>query len=554
MSLLPRLLCNANIINEQQVSSTLTSMTEEKIDVCSALIQLDSFTPQILTNTLSKLFNLPIINLEEFNYQSCCEQLGVSHLTRQHLALPLEVQNHQLVVAVTDPSNSSTEQEFYFSTGLKIKRVLSDITQLKLTINSLYGADKDNLPSNAQDMSLHDLDNLIINEVKIKDEMDQDGSPVSHYIHQVILQAVGKKASDVHFEPYEHWFRIRFRCDGILIEVHQPPHKICKRLIARLKILAQLDISEHRLPQDGRFTLGLTKSNNIHIRVSTLPTMWGEKLVLRILDNQVTSLDLKVLGYSTIQRQLYEKALKKPQGLILITGPTGSGKTLSLYSGLSLLNSENLNISAAEDPIEISLSGINQVQIQPQIGFGFAEALRAFLRQDPDVIMLGEIRDKETADIATKAAQTGHLVLATLHTNSSTEAIVRLKNIGIEPHNIAASLCLVIAQRLLRRLCPLCKYPAAKPECLPKIENSMIYQASANGCSACNHGYLGRIGIYEMLIMSPELTYSILKNDAQHQLEKLAKKQGMKTLYQLGLEKVHQGITSYAELQRVLAR
>ncbi|MYM59446.1 type IV-A pilus assembly ATPase PilB [Vibrio sp. OCN044] len=419
--------------------------------------------------------------------------------------------------------------------------------------SSLYATEKTHLSSNNQEIDFHELDNLIINQVKVKDEAQRDESHTSRYIHQIISKAVRQKASDIHFEPYKHWFRIRFRCDGILVEVHQSPHQICKRLVARVKILAQLDISECRLPQDGRLTHRLTKSNDVHIRVSTLPTMWGEKLVLRILDNQVTSLDLEVLGYSTAQRQIYEHALKKPQGLILITGPTGSGKTLSLYSGLSTLDSERLNISAAEDPIEISLSGINQVQIQPQIGFGFAEALRAFLRQDPDVIMLGEIRDKETADIATKAAQTGHLVLATLHTNSSTEAITRLKNIGIEPHNIAASLCLVIAQRLLRRLCPLCKIPAPIPECLSKDDYSVFYQASTHGCSACNNGYLGRIGIYEMFSITPEISDSILKKDAQHQLDKLAKKQGIKTLYQSGLERVNQGITSYAELQRILA-
>ncbi|GLT20153.1 pilus assembly protein PilB [Vibrio zhanjiangensis] len=553
MTQLPDFLHSANIISAEQVKLTFAAMADNKTDVCSALMEFDNVTSKILTEALSKLFNLPIVSLERFDYQSCCKQWTINHLIRQHLALPLAIQNNRLVVAVTDPSDSSIEQAFYFTTGFHIKPVLIDISLLISTIKSLLGSDKGNLTHRKDNISLHDLQNLIADEGEIRPDVEQDSSPISRYIHQIIVEAVRKKASDIHFEPYDGWFRIRFRCDGLLIEVEQPPYQICKRLVARLKILAQLDISERRLPQDGRITLNLAESTPIHIRMSTLPTMWGEKVVLRILDNQVISLDLEVLGYSYSQRLLFEQALNKPQGLILITGPTGSGKTQSLYTGLTILNNQSRNIAAAEDPIEISLSGINQVQIQPQIGFGFAEALRAFLRQDPDVIMVGEIRDKETADIATKAAQTGHLVLATLHTNSSTEAIDRLKNIGIEPHNIATSLILVIAQRLLRRLCPLCKSPTDHPDHASELEKSSCYQASNEGCSACNQGYLGRIGIYEMLNITPELSHSILKNAPVHELEKIAKRQGMTPLYRLGMEKICQGVTSYAEVQRVLA-
>ncbi|NOH70120.1 type IV-A pilus assembly ATPase PilB [Vibrio pectenicida] len=554
MSQLPQLLCNANFINAQQVEATLATMKAEQIDACSALTRLDNVTPITLAETLSKLFNLPVVSLDSFDYQSCCEQLGVSHLIHQHLALPLEITHCQLLIAVADPSNSITEQEFNFMTGLNIKCVLVEVSQLTHAIHSLYGSESANQQYNTKHISSNELEHLV-DDVRSKEEgIEQDNSLISRYIHQIILEAVRKKVSDIHFEPYDGWFRIRFRCDGLLIEAHQPPHQIYQRLASRLKILAQLDISERRQPQDGRITFNLTESNIIHIRISTLPTMWGEKIVLRLQNNQVTNLDLTFLGYDSYQRQVFTQALHKPQGLILITGPTGSGKTLSLYSGLTLLNKGSINISTAEDPVEISLPGINQVQIQPQIGFGFSQALRAFLRQDPDVIMVGEIRDKETADIATKAAQTGHLVLATLHTNSSTEAIVRLKNIGIESYNIAASLSLVIAQRLVRRLCPLCKCADTVPANIPQVKGTVYYQASANGCNACNQGYLGRIGIYEMLSITPELTQSILKQDTQAQLDKLAQKQGMKTLNQLGIQKVCEGVTSHAELQRVLVR
>ncbi|MBU2896385.1 ATPase, T2SS/T4P/T4SS family [Vibrio hepatarius] len=553
MSQLPQLLYNANIINAQQVEATLTIMKAEQIDACSALTQLDIVTPITLTETLSKLFNLPIVSLDSFDYQSCCERLGVNHLIHQHLALPLEITPYQLLIAVADPSNSIAEQEFNFMTGLNVKRVLVEVSQLMHTIHSLYGSDSANQQYNAKHISNKELEHLVDN-ARSQEDIGQDNSLISRFINQIILEAVHKKASDIHFEPYDDWFRIRFRCDGLLIETQKPPQKVYQRVVSRLKILAQLDISERRQPQDGRITFNLAESNIIHIRISTLPTMWGEKIVLRLQNNQVTNLDLSFLGYDSFQRQMFTQALHKPQGLILITGPTGSGKTLSLYSGLTILNKESINISTAEDPVEISLSGINQVQIQPQIGFGFAQALRAFLRQDPDVIMVGEIRDKETADIATKAAQTGHLVLATLHTNSSTEALVRLKNIGIESYNIAASLNLVIAQRLVRRLCPLCKCPDTMPTHPPQVKGAIYYQASASGCNACNQGYLGRIGIYEMLSITPELTQSILKQDTQPQLDKLAQKQGMKTLNQLGIEKVCEGVTSHAELQRVLVR
>ncbi|MCL4164251.1 UNVERIFIED_CONTAM: hypothetical protein GTU68_020682, partial [Idotea baltica] len=362
----------------------------------------------------------------------------------------------------------------------------------------------------------------------------QDDSPVSRFINQILVDAARKGASDIHFEPYEENYRVRLRCDGILVEIQQPASHLSRRLSARLKILAKLDIAERRLPQDGRIKLRLNDELAIDMRVSTLPTLWGEKIVLRLLDSSAANLDIDKLGYSEDQKALYLNALKRPQGMILMTGPTGSGKTVSLYTGLRVLNTTERNISTAEDPVEINLCGINQVQVTPKIGFGFAEALRSFLRQDPDVVMVGEIRDLETAEIAIKASQTGHLVLSTLHTNSAAETVTRLSHMGIEPFNLASSLSLIIAQRLARRLCDHCK------------------AATSQGCNECNQGYSGRVGIYEVMPFSDQLKNSLIDKPNALAIENLARREGMRTLQESGLDKLLEGTTSYQELQRVL--
>ncbi len=379
---------------------------------------------------------------------------------------------------------------------------------------------------------------------------------MSRYINQILLDAVRKGASDIHFEPYEDSYRVRLRCDGILVEIQQPAHHLSRRLAARLKILSKLDIAERRLPQDGRIKLKIGTNTAIDMRVSTLPTLWGEKIVLRLLDSSEASLNIDALGYNDTQKQQYLNALHRPQGLILMTGPTGSGKTVSLYTGLKLLNTAEVNIATAEDPVEINLSGINQVQVQPQIGFGFAQALRAFLRQDPDIVMVGEIRDIETAEIAVKAAQTGHLVLSTLHTNSAAESVARLSNMGVEPFNIASSLSLIIAQRLARRLCNHCKiaYQVDHTQAigLELTLGETLYRASSDGCSECNNGYVGRVGIYEVMSFTPTLSQAIAQGTSIQTLEQLARSEGMATLKESGLEKLRLGITSVSELQRVL--
>ncbi|GMQ45413.1 type IV-A pilus assembly ATPase PilB [Vibrio sp. 10N] len=474
-------------------------------------------------------------------------------------ALPIDIDERTLVVAVMDPSILEIENDFRFATGLQIELVVANCLDIRAALNRLYGENNNEWQSDTKQLTSDDLANLVqVSDAEIDniEDLSQDDSPVSRFIHQVLMDAVRKKASDIHFEPYEHLYRIRLRCDGILIETHQPATQLSRRLAARIKILAKLDIAERRLPQDGRLKLRLSENASIDMRVSTLPTMWGEKIVLRLLDGDSANLDIDQLGYNELQKSLYLSALKKPQGMILMTGPTGSGKTVSLYTGLNILNTAERNISTAEDPVEIHLDGINQVQINPKIGFDFSTALRSFLRQDPDVVMLGEIRDIETAEIAVKAAQTGHLVLSTLHTNSAAETVIRLKNMGVESVNLASSLSLIIAQRLARKLCQHCKVvdpmsPALRQSLAIK-DCELIYQASEQGCNHCNYGYLGRTGIYEVMECTHELANALLTGPSMQEIEALAQSQGMTTLKQSGIEKLRGGVTSYQELQRVL--
>ncbi|GBK99026.1 type IV pilus assembly protein PilB [Vibrio harveyi] len=472
--------------------------------------------------------------------------------------MPLNRTSSTLILAVADPTNLQAEDDFRFATGLQVELVLADFKELTAAIRRLYGRALGQEKSGLKEINQDELAGLVdIGEDEIEniEDLSQDESPVSRYINQILLDAVRKGASDIHFEPYENMYRVRLRCDGILIEIQQPPSHLSRRLSARIKILSKLDIAERRLPQDGRIKLKLNQDTAIDMRVSTLPTLFGEKIVLRLLDSSSAALDINKLGYSDHQKQLYLEALRRPQGMILMTGPTGSGKTVSLYTGLSILNKTEINISTAEDPVEINLPGINQVQVQPKIGFGFAEALRSFLRQDPDVVMVGEIRDLDTAEIAIKASQTGHLVLSTLHTNSAAETVIRLSNMGVESFNLASSLSLIIAQRLARKLCPHCRLPQEPNSQLQHIgitSTEDIFQANPDGCNECTQGYSGRTGIYEVMKFDESLSNALIKGASVHELEKLAIANGMQTLQMSGIEKLKQGVTSFSELQRVL--
>ncbi|WP_348541613.1 type IV-A pilus assembly ATPase PilB [Vibrio fluminensis] len=526
---------------------------------CEWLVENNIINNKQLALIFARLFQLKLIEPSHYPFEPLCRELGLRSLITRYHALPIQLENNLLTLAVYDPSNEVIEKEFRFATGKETQLVLSNVESIKAAIHSLYGRAHAEHTSDFKEIDGLALKNMVeLTEEETQDtrQIDGDEAPVSRYIHQVLLDAISKGASDIHFEPYEDQFRIRIRCDGILIEAHQPPVQLGRRLTSRVKILALLDITEKRLPQDGRAKLKLTNNQNINIRISTLPTLWGEKIVLRILGNHTNQLSIEQLGLDPEQQQLYIDALNHPQGLILITGPTGSGKTLSLYSGLNRINTSLVNIATAEDPVEINLPGINQVQIKPQIGFDFACALRSFLRQDPDVIMVGEIRDFETADIAVKAAQTGHLVLSTLHTNSATETLTRLQNMGIKAYNIAASLTLVIAQRLVRRLCPMCKqsYQPTTEECIQYqvTTTTILYRASPVGCHHCNQGYMGRIGLFEVMNVDSSIRQLILEQACTATLQSQANMQGMTTLAQSGRNKLIRGETTIAELERHL--
>jgi len=557
---LPSILRQANILSSGQEVELVEHVKASGQCVPEALLSLQLIHQYELTEQLSHIFGLPETNLTKFDFEPICQNLGLRELITRFTALPISQTSQLLTIAVADPTNLDIEDEFRFATGLQTELVLADFKQLQGAIRRLYGkaiAGEDligNKEINQQELA--SLVEVSDDEVTTIEDLSKDEAPVSRFINQILLDAVRKGASDIHFEPYEELYRVRLRCDGILIETQQPSHHLSRRLSARLKILAKLDIAERRLPQDGRIKLRLSRETAIDMRVSTLPTLWGEKIVLRLLDSSSASLDIESLGYNAQQQALYLSALKKPQGMILMTGPTGSGKTVSLYTGLKILNTPEINIATAEDPVEINLPGINQVQVQPQIGFGFAEALRAFLRQDPDVVMVGEIRDLETAEIAVKAAQTGHLVLSTLHTNSAAESVVRLRNMGIESFNVASSLSLIIAQRLARKLCRHCKQETQTSSQAEQILNlapkTMVYEANQAGCSECNQGYAGRIGIYEVMAFDHLLAQAVNEGSSVQHIEALAKQQGMQTLKESGVEKLLAGTTSYQELQRIL--
>lgn len=555
---LSTILRQSGLLNQYQEESLIEQVNASGISMPEALVNSSIFTTSELAAHLSSIFGLPCEPLSNYDYTALCQKMGLRELITSHHALPLERTPSTLTLAIADPTNQQAEDDFRFATGLQVDLVIADFSELDAAIRRLYGRALGQERSGLKEINQEELANLVdvgADEIDNIEDLSQDESPVSRYINQILLDAVRKGASDIHFEPYEKMYRVRLRCDGILIETQQPPNHLSRRLSARIKILSKLDIAERRMPQDGRIKLKLNQDTAIDMRVSTLPTLFGEKIVLRLLDSSSATLDIDKLGYSDQQKQLYLDALRRPQGMILMTGPTGSGKTVSLYTGLSILNKPEINISTAEDPVEINLSGINQVQVQPKIGFGFAEALRSFLRQDPDVVMVGEIRDLDTAEIAIKASQTGHLVLSTLHTNSAAETVIRLTNMGVENYNLASSLSLIIAQRLARKLCPHCKQPQEVTAALQHIgiqATDQIYQDNPNGCNHCTHGYSGRTGIYEVMRFDENLSEALIKGASVHQLEKLAIRNGMSTLQMSGIEKLKQGVTSFSELQRVL--
>ncbi|MHB8472999.1 MAG: type IV-A pilus assembly ATPase PilB [Gammaproteobacteria bacterium] len=504
-------------------------------------------------------FGVPLFDLKAMDMEALPVKLVDEKLIRQHHALPLFKRGNRLFVGMSDPTNLQALDEIKFHTGVTTEVVLVEEDKLSKAIDHALDA-RDNSMSDLMDSDLDNLDIQAGDDERAPDpgDTDVDDTPVVRFINKVLLDAINKGASDIHFEPYEKEFRVRFRQDGILHEIASPPVTLAGRMCARLKVMSRMDIAERRVPQDGRIKMTLSKNRAIDFRVNSLPTLYGEKIVLRILDPSSAKLGIDALGYEEDQKTLFMEAIHKPYGMVLVTGPTGSGKTVSLYTALNILNTADRNISTVEDPVEIQVSGINQVNMNLRAGLTFAAALRAFLRQDPDVIMVGEIRDLETAEIAIKAAQTGHMVLSTLHTNDAPQTLTRLANMGVPAFNIASAVHLIIAQRLARRLCNHCKKPENIPaeallaEGFKEADLADMKVYGAVGCDQCTDGYKGRVGVYQVMKISEEMGRIIMANGNSIQLADQAKKEGISDLRESGLKKVKQGLISLDELNRVI--
>jgi len=559
LSGLAKKLLNEGVIAEDAIRSASETAHKQKIPLVTYLVQNNLVPARTIALAASDEFGTPLIELDSMSQDAYPKELVNEKLVRKHRALPLFKRGTRLYVAVSDPTNLQALDEIKFNTGLSTEAVVVDEDKLDGAIDRyLEGTD-----TGFSDLGDTDLDDLDI-EAGTDDDKGPDvtaeaadDAPIVRFVNKILLDAIKMGASDIHFEPYEKAYRIRLRADGILREVARPPVNLAPKLAARLKVMSQLDISERRLPQDGRIKLKLSKTRAIDFRVNSLPTLFGEKIVLRILDPDSAKLGIDMLGYEEDQKDLFMKALEQPQGMILVTGPTGSGKTVSLYTGLNILNTPERNISTAEDPAEINLEGINQVNVNTKVGLDFGAALRAFLRQDPDIVMVGEIRDLETAEIAIKAAQTGHLVLSTLHTNSAPETLTRLRNMGVPAFNIATSVSLIIAQRLARRLCKSCKKPIDVPketliaEGFKESEIGSFTIYGPQGCDKCVNGYKGRVGIYEVVKVTDGISRIIMEEGNAIQIADAARAEGFNDLRASGLKKVKDGLTSLAEVNRV---
>ena len=535
------------------------------------LVHNHLLSSQVIATAAAQEFALPLLDLDTFDSRNIPLESIDQKLIIKHQVLPLYKRDQRLHIALADPSQLDSISEIKFHTSNTIEVVIVEVDKLERRIRNLLDAYDATLAGLSE---LEALGQVGLDELEKLDEYSAtaisepeagqaetgdsaDEAPIVGFVNKVLRDAIRNGASDIHIEPYEKLYRVRFRQDGILQEIARPPLSIANKICSRIKIMSGMDISERRVPQDGRIKLQLSPTRAIDFRVNTLPTLWGEKVALRILDPNSVNLGMDSLGFNSVQKQQYLEALQQHQGMILVTGPTGSGKTVTLYTGLSLLNTHERNISTAEDPVEINLEGINQVAVKARVGLDFAAALRAFLRQDPDVVMVGEMRDLETAEIAIKAAQTGHLVLSTLHTNSAAETLTRLINMGVPAYNVATSVSLIIAQRLVRRLCPHCKQAHT-------LSSKVLLQAgfqhahsdglqaySASGCDQCHEGYKGRLGIYEVVPVTQRIARLIMDNGNSLQIADQARTEGFIDLRSAALEKVAQGLTSLAEVNRV---
>lgn len=539
----------------------LNTARERKTSVVTQLVMSGAANAREIAIAASTEFGVPLFDLDALNIDVETVRLVSDKLLAKHRVLPLFKRGKRMFLAVADPTNTHAVDEIKFQTGLGVDAVVVEDDKLQKAVDKAIEQAEAQITTFTEDDGI-DLENLEVSggedELEKISRDDVEDAPIVRFVNKLMLDAIRRGASDIHFEPYEKLYRVRFRMDGVLKEIAQPPVQLAGKLSARLKVMSRLDIAERRVPQDGRIKMRLSKSRAIDFRVSTCPTLFGEKIVLRILDPAQAAMGIDSLGYEPFQRDLYTKFLAKPQGMILVTGPTGSGKTVSLYTGLHILNREDTNISTAEDPSEINLPGVNQVNVNPKVGLTFASAMRAFLRQDPDVIMVGEVRDLETAEIAIKAAQTGHLVLSTLHTNDAPQTLTRLIDMGVKPYAIATSVSLIIAQRLARRLCTHCKQPVEIPKEALLKEGFQEEDVAAGlriyipkGCSACTDGYKGRMGIYQVLPVSEAIARIILTGGSAVDIGQQAAKEGVWDLRRSGLEKVKAGLTSIQEINSI---
>ena len=557
---LPRRLVQDGIISEQDILEAAESARKEKLPLVAYIVGHELADSRAVAVAASHEFGVPLLDLDAIEIEIDCLRSVNQNLLSKHRVLPLLKRGQRLFLAISDPTNLQAIDDVKFQTTLRVDPVVVEHAKLEERISrALEAVDTSMSGLDNEDFDLENLD--VSGGDPEEDEVSRDDvedAPVVRFVNKVLLDAIRRGASDVHFEPYEKIFRVRTRLDGVLSEVATPPVALANKVCARLKVMSRMDIAERRVPQDGRIKMRLSKNRAIDFRVNTCPTLFGEKIVLRILDPSSAKLGIDALGYEGHQKDLYQKHLNKPYGMILVTGPTGSGKTVSLYTGLNILNTVDRNISTAEDPAEINLPGINQVNVNPKVGLTFASSLKAFLRQDPDVIMVGEIRDLETAEIAIKAAQTGHLVLSTLHTNDAPRTLTRLIDMGVKPYAIATSVSLIIAQRLARKLCDNCKEVRDVPrEALEKegftaedLDDSLTIFGPV-GCKSCNDGYKGRLGIFQVMEVSETMGRIIMEGGNALQIADQATNEGVIDLRRAGLNKVREGLTSLEEVNRV---
>ncbi len=549
-----------NLLSPTDAERIQSEAQAKKTSFVAQLVESKKLDSPTIAKVASEDFGIPLYEINSLDLEMAPVKLVDEKIIRRHRVLPLFKRGTRLFVAVSDPTNLQALDEIKFHTGLGTEPILVEEEKLAAIIEKSLDAQDISLADLATDDSLDNLEIIAGEEEKegggVGGEEGVNDAPVVKFVNKVLMDAINRGASDIHIEPYEKAYRVRYRQDGMLHEIANPPLAMSARIAARLKILSRLDIAERRVPQDGRMKMRISKNRAIDFRVSTLPTLWGEKIVLRILDPTSATLGVEKLGFEDFQKQLFIEAINRPYGMVLVTGPTGSGKTVTLYTALNILNTPDNNISTAEDPVEINLSGINQVNINDKAGLNFASALRAFLRQDPDVIMVGEIRDLETAEISIKAAQTGHMVLSTLHTNDAPSTLTRLANMGVPPFNIASAVNLIIAQRLARRLCSHCKKPIEVPKhALLKAgfreeDLNGLTVHGAVGCDVCNEGYKGRVGIYQVMPVSPAIGEIIMRGGNQLDIQKQAEKEGIPDLRRSGLKKVMDGVTSLDEIER----